>query len=145
MVLMWYLFSYPQRAKNCLVGCYKTLSSRSEAFHHSGYTVVPRFTLSLEFLMGGARGLTIKFANLPPCACHGSSGQKPQYGLMTFSYQRFTAVLFLNYGSLFLSGVYHCLSVFWCSIARMSEILVKLGKSGSEIREMLVQVYGKML
>jgi hypothetical protein len=27
--------------------------------------------------------LTIKFANLPLCACHGSSGQKPQYGLLT--------------------------------------------------------------
>jgi len=23
------------------------------------------------------RGLTIKFANSPPCACHGSTGQKP--------------------------------------------------------------------
>jgi hypothetical protein len=50
------------------------------------------------------RGLTVKFANSPPCACHGSSGQKPQYGLMTFSYQHFTAVSI--YGSLFLSSVY---------------------------------------
>ena len=42
--------------------------------------------------------------------------------------------------------------VVWCSKARMSELeleqrmnikfLVKLGKSGNEIREMLVQVYG---
>jgi hypothetical protein len=31
-------------------------------------------------------GLTIKFANVP-CACRGSSGQKPQYGLMTLAYQ----------------------------------------------------------
>jgi len=23
------------------------------------------------------RGQTIKFANSPPCACHGSTGQKP--------------------------------------------------------------------
>jgi hypothetical protein len=28
---------------------------------------------------------TIKFANSRPCACHGSSGQKRQYGLMTFT------------------------------------------------------------
>jgi hypothetical protein len=36
------------------------------------------------------------------------------------------------------------LSVFWCAIAKPSE-LVKLGESGREIREMLVQVYGIML
>jgi hypothetical protein len=41
----------------------------------------------------------------PPCACRGRSGQKPQYGLMTLAYQRFTAVLLLIYGRLFLSGV----------------------------------------
>ena len=73
------------------------------------------------------------------------------YGLITLTYQRFTAVL-LIYGSLFLSGIYYCLCVFWCAAARMSELeleqrtnvkcLVKLGKSGNEIREMLVQVYG---
>ena len=70
---------------------------------------------------------------------------------MTVTYQRFTAVL-LIYGSLFLSGIYYCLRVFWCAAARMSELqleqrtnikfLVKLGKSGNEIREMLVQVSG---
>jgi len=42
--------------------------------------------------------------------------------------------------------------VFWCATARISELeleqqtnikfLVKLGKSGNEIREMLMQVYG---
>jgi len=42
--------------------------------------------------------------------------------------------------------------MFWCAAARMSELeleqrwnikfLVKLGKSGNEIREMLVQVHG---
>jgi len=53
------------------------------------------------------RGRTIKFANSPPCACRGSTGQKPQYGLMTLTHQRFTAVLLLLiYGSLFLSGIY---------------------------------------
>jgi len=51
-----------------------------------------------------------------------------------------------------LSVVYYCLHVFWCAAARMSELeleqrtnikfLVKLGKSGNEIREMLVKVYG---
>ena len=71
---------------------------------------------------------------------------------MTLTYQGFTAVLSLTYGSLFLSGIYYCLRVFPCAAARMSEpeleqrtnfkFLVKLGKSGNEIREMLVQVYG---
>ena len=70
---------------------------------------------------------------------------------MTLTYQRFTAVFFI-YGSLFLSGIYYCLRVFWCAAAKMSELeleqrtnikfLVKLGKSGNEIREMLVHVYG---
>jgi hypothetical protein len=63
----------------------------------------------------------MKFTNLPLCVCHGSSVQKPQYGLMTLAYQHFTAVLLLIYGSLFLSGIYYCLSVFWCAIMRMSE------------------------
>jgi hypothetical protein len=31
---------------------------------------------------------------------------------------------------------------FWCAIARMSELLVKLCKSGTKIRELLVKVYG---
>jgi len=70
---------------------------------------------------------------------------------MTLTYQRFTAVLLLIYGSLFLSGIYYCLRVFWCAAEKMSEIeleqqmnikfLVKLGKSGNESRELLVQVY----
>jgi len=61
-------------------------------------------------------------------------------------------VFLLIYGSLFLNGIYYYLRVFWCAAARMSELeleqrtnikfLVKLGKSGNEIREMLVQVYG---
>jgi hypothetical protein len=50
------------------------------------------------------RGLTIKFAKSSRCACHGSSRQKPLYGLKTLAYQRFTDVLLLIYGSLFLSG-----------------------------------------
>ena len=51
------------------------------------------------------------------------------------------------YGSLFLCGIYYCLRVFLCAAARMSglelepltniKFLVKLGKSGNEIREML--------
>jgi len=67
------------------------------------------------------------------------------------TYQRFTAVLLLIYGSLFLSGICYCLHVFWCAAVRMWEreleqrtnikFLVKLGKSGNEIREMLLQVY----
>jgi len=58
----------------------------------------------------------------------------------------------LIYGSLFLSGIYYCLRVFWCAAARMSELeleqrmnikfIVKFEKSGKEIKEMLVQVYG---
>ena len=60
--------------------------------------------------------------------------------------------MLLIYGSLFPSGFYYCLRVFWCAAARMWELeleqrtnikfLVKLGKSGNEIRGMLVQVYG---
>jgi len=38
------------------------------------------------------------------------------------TYQRFTAVFLLIYGSLFLSGIYYCLHVFWCATARMSEL-----------------------
>ena len=55
-------------------------------------------------------------------------------------------------GGLFLSGIWYCLRVFWCAAVRMSELeleqrtsikfLVKLGKSGNEISENLVQVYG---
>ena len=43
---------------------------------------------------------------------------------MTLTYQCFTAVLLLLliYGSLFLSGIYYCLHVFWCAITRMSEL-----------------------
>jgi hypothetical protein len=40
------------------------------------------------------QGMAIKFANSPPLACRDSSGQEPQYGLMTLAFQRFTAVLF---------------------------------------------------
>jgi len=71
---------------------------------------------------------------------------------MTLTYQRFTAVLLLIYSSLFLSGIYYCVRAFWCAAARMSELeleqrmntkfLVKLGKIGNKIREILVQVYG---
>jgi hypothetical protein len=67
------------------------------------------------------RGLTIKFVRIPPCACLGSSGQKPQYTLVTLTYQHFI-VLFLIYGSLFLSGVCYCLGVFWYTVARMLEL-----------------------
>jgi hypothetical protein len=56
-------------------------------------------------------------------ACRGSSGLKPQYGLITLAYQRFTTMsLLLIYGSLFLSGVCYCLRVFCCAVARMSEL-----------------------
>jgi hypothetical protein len=42
---------------------------------------------------------------------------------MTLAYQRFTATLLLIYGGLFLSGVYYCLSVFWCAVANNSWFL----------------------
>jgi hypothetical protein len=77
--------------------------------------------------------------------------RQPQHGLMMLAYQRFTAVLLLIFGSLLLSGVYYCLSGIRCAVARRSELefkqrtnikfLVKLGKSGGKIREMLVQIY----
>jgi cellulose synthase/poly-beta-1,6-N-acetylglucosamine synthase-like glycosyltransferase len=72
--------------------------------------------------------------------------------LMTLTYQRFTALLLLIFGSLFLRAIYYCLHVFRCAAARLSELeleqrtnvkfLDKLGKRGNKIREMLVQVYG---
>jgi hypothetical protein len=69
------------------------------------------------------------------------------------TYKRFTAVLLLIYDSLFMSGrIYYCPRVFWYAAVKMSvleleqrtniKFLVKLGKSGNDIREMLVQVYG---
>ena len=71
---------------------------------------------------------------------------------MTLTYQSFTAVLLLTYGSLFRSDIYYCLRVFWCAATRKSELelehqsnitfLVILGNIGNEIREILVQVYG---
>jgi hypothetical protein len=91
------------------------------------------------------RDRTIKFTNSPLCACHGSTGQKLKYGLMTWAYQRFTAVLLLIYGSLFLSGSYYCLRVFWYAAARISELeleqrtnidfFLTFGNCGNEIRE----------
>ena len=41
---------------------------------------------------------------------------------MTLTYQRFTAVLLLIYGSLFLSGIYCCRPVFWCAVVRMWDL-----------------------
>jgi hypothetical protein len=78
-------------------------------------------TKSVKFVTSAIRGLT-KSENLPPCACCDGSGQKPQYGLKTLAYQCFIAVLLLIYSNLFLSAVYYCLIVFWCTIARMSEL-----------------------
>jgi hypothetical protein len=66
---------------------------------------------------------------------------------MTLTYQRFTAVLLLIM-SFFLSAIYYYLCMLWCATVGMSELeleqrtnikfLVKLGKSGNDIREMLV-------
>jgi len=49
-------------------------------------------------------------------------GKKPYYFLMTLKYQRLTAVLLWIYGSLFLSGIYYFLRVFWCAATRMSKL-----------------------
>ena len=94
----------------------------------------------------------MKFANSPLHACRGSTGQMSKYVLMMLAYLSFTAVFLFIYDILFLRGIYYCLHVIWCAAARMSELeleqrtnikfLVKLGKSGKEIREMLVQFYG---
>ena len=77
------------------------------------------------FITDCIRSGTIKFVNSPPCACRGSTGQKPWNGLMTLTYQRLTAVLLLIYVSLFLNGIYYCLHVFWCAAARMSELEIE--------------------
>jgi len=68
---------------------------------------------------------------------------------MMLTNQPFTAVLLLIYSSLFLSGIYYCLHVFWCATVRMLELeleqrtnikfVVKVGRSGNEVRQMLVQ------
>jgi len=41
---------------------------------------------------------------------------------MILTYQHFTAVLLLIYRSLFLSGIYYCLPVFWFAAVRMLEL-----------------------
>jgi len=41
---------------------------------------------------------------------------------MTLTYQRFTSVLLLIYDSLFLSGIYYCLRVFWCAASKILEL-----------------------
>jgi hypothetical protein len=88
----------------------KWLRQQSKDFYAEGFNAL-------------VQGLTIRFVNSAPCACRGSSGQKPQYGLMTLAYQHFTAVLLLLiYGSLFLSSVYYCLSVFPCAVMRIREL-----------------------
>jgi hypothetical protein len=86
--------------------CQRTFSS---VFRAVFYTVKLH---SLPYSVLGICGWTIKFAKSPPCACRGSTGQKPYYGLMRLTYQRFTAVLLLIYGNFFLSGIYYCLRVF---------------------------------
>jgi len=48
---------------------------------------------------------------------------------MMLTYQRFTPVLLFIYGSLFLSGIYYCLRVFWCAAARMSELELQQRKN----------------
>jgi hypothetical protein len=53
---------------------------------------------------------------------------------MTLAYQRFYSCVVVD--------LWQSLSVFWCAVARLSELLVKLDKRGSESREMLVQVCG---
>jgi len=45
---------------------------------------------------------------------------KQKYEGVQYTYQRFTAVFLSIYGSLFMSGIYYCLRVFWCAAARMS-------------------------
>jgi hypothetical protein len=93
-------------------------SLRALSFSVTLESLLTYTNIALTFLLLLIRGLTIKFANSPTCAYRGSSGQKPQYRLMTLAYRRFRAVLLLIYGSLFLSGVYYCLSVFWCLALR---------------------------
>jgi len=41
---------------------------------------------------------------------------------MTLTHQSFTAELLLIYGSLFLSGIFYCLRVFWFAATRMAEL-----------------------
>jgi len=79
-------------------------------------------TRNRSYLNIYTRGRTIQLANSPPCDCRGCTGQKPYYGLSNLTYQRFTAMYLLIFGSLFLSAVFYCLRVFWCATARLSEL-----------------------
>lgn len=99
------------------------------------------------------RVLTIKFENLPPCIYIGSAVQTVHYGFITLVCRCLRDVLVSTCGGVLLSGAHHCGCVFLCAVVRMSELhtleqliniklLVKLGKSGSEIRDIVVQVYG---
>jgi len=42
----------------------------------------------------------------------------------------------LMYGSLFLSGIYYCLRVFWCAAARMLEL--ELREQRTDIKFLVV-------
>jgi hypothetical protein len=68
------------------------------------------------------RGLTIKFANSPECACRGSSWQKPQYGLMALAYA-FHSCVVVNLWQSLLSDVYYCLSMFWHLVSQQCTCL----------------------
>ena len=101
-------FAHHQEFIHCTFGSGICHTGLKKAFEkdQGGTEFHPGPARKLSTHLYDIRSMTIKFANLPLCACRGSTGQKPYYSLMTLIYQRFTAVLLLIYGSLFLSGIY---------------------------------------
>jgi hypothetical protein len=89
------LLDFQRSTRRCISQDNTVHSHRCENLRSN--IVLLQFVLQdhIASVFNSIRGLTIKFASWPPCACRGSSGQKPQYGLITLAYQRFTAVLLL--------------------------------------------------
>jgi hypothetical protein len=64
----------------------------------------------------------MKFANSPPCAFHGSSGQEPHYNLMTLAYQHFKICVVVDLRQSLSEWCLLLSECVWCAVARMSEI-----------------------
>ena len=135
----WWIFSNCNKMADKNLTQFKT--NVSEIKHTDDIHVTKHDTLCR------VRGQTIKFANSPPCACLDKS--------LSMVWWRWPiSVSQLCCWSMAISFwvAYVTVCVFRCAPARMSELeleqrtnikfLVKLGKSGNNIRQTSVQVYG---
>jgi len=96
---IWYSWADHRQQSNmahalCMLDkkVYKHTLIISNIYCFSTAAMVTRTRLNVTIYVHYIRVKTIKFLNSPPCVCRGSTGQKPWYGLMTLTYQRFTAV-----------------------------------------------------